>query len=220
MLHHIDFFPESLKDRPKKKLSEKPTIHPTCVIRNSKIGSWTSLGKDTRLNEVTFNDYSYTAGNVSIVYTTVGKFCSIANSARINPGNHPQWRVTQNHCTYRRIQYGFDIVEDEGFFQWRREHHCHIGHDVWIGHGAIIMPGVKIGIGAIIGSGAVVTKDVGDYEVAVGVPAVVIKRRFSEEVSEKLLSIAWWEWDRPTLERRFNDLLEVEVFVEKYFGQN
>ena len=217
MLHDIDYYPETLKDMPRKKLSETPTIHPSCVIRKSRIGSWTSLGKDTRLNEVTFDDYSYTAGNVSIAYATVGKFCSIANSTRINPGNHPQWRVTQNHCTYRRLQYGFDTVEDEDFFQWRRDHHCNIGHDVWMGHGAIIMPGVKIGIGAIIGSGAIVTKDIGDYEVAVGVPAKVIKRRFPEIISEKLLSIAWWDWDRATLEARFDDLLEVEAFVEKYY---
>ncbi len=53
-----------------------------------------------------------------------------------------------------------------------------IGHDVWIGHGAVIMPGVSIGTGAIIGSGAVMTKDIGPYEVAVGVAAKVIKEAF------------------------------------------
>ena len=217
MLYDFEYFPETLKDQPGRKLSETPTIHPTCIIKNSKIGSWTYLAKDTRFNEVIFDDYSYTAGNVSIAYTTVGKFCSIANSTRINPGNHPQWRVTQNHCTYRRIQYGFDSVEDEDFFQWRRRNNCNIGHDVWIGHGAIILPGVTVGTGAVIGAGAVVTKDVGNYEVAVGVPAKVIKRRFPEDLSEKLLAIAWWDWDRATLEARFVDLLDTEAFVEKYY---
>lgn len=220
MLFDIDIFPEDAKDAPKKMLSEKPTIHPSCKIRNSKIGGWTALGANTSLNEVVFDDYSYTAGNVSIVYASVGKFCSIANSTRINPGNHPQWRVTQHHSTYRRIQYGFDAVEDEEFFQWRRDHHCNIGHDVWMGHGAVIMPGVSIGHGAVIGSGAVVTKDVGPYEVAVGVPAKVIKRRFSEETSEKLLDIAWWDWDRETLENRFEELLHLDSFLEKYASES
>ena len=78
------------------------------------------------------------------------------------------------------------------------------------------MPGVKIGIGAVIGSGAVVTKDVGDYEVAVGVPAKVIKRRFPVHISEQLIKIAWWDWDRKKLESRFKELMEVESFIEKY----
>ena len=50
-----------------------------------------------------------------------------------------------------------------------------IGNDAWIGAGASILPGVTIGEYAIVGAGAIVTKDVGDYEVAVGVPAKVVK---------------------------------------------
>ena len=45
----------------------------------------------------------------------------------------------------------------------------------WIGAGAIILAGVRIGRYAVVGAGSVVTKDVGDYEVAVGNPARVIK---------------------------------------------
>lgn len=216
MLHRIDRFPEEPEHAGGKMLSEEPGIHPTCRIHNSEVGGWTALGPHTTIAESTFGDYSYTAGNVSIVYADVGKFCSIANSSRINPGNHPQWRVTQHHSTYRRIKYGFDTVNDEEFFNWRREHRCTIGHDVWIGHGAIIMPGVSVGTGAIIGSGAVVTKDVGPYEVAVGVAATVIKKRFADDVIDKLLATAWWDWDRPTLVERFHDLLDVPLFLEKY----
>ena len=130
-----------------------------------------------------------------------------------------QYKDEQNHLTYRRKQYGFDTKEDEEFFQWRRDHHCTIGHDVWIGHGAVIMAGVSIGHGAVIGSGAVVTKDVGNYEVAVGVPAKVIKKRFTDEQIEKLLEIAYWDWDRETLEKRFDDLFEINAFLEKYHSK-
>jgi phosphonate metabolism protein (transferase hexapeptide repeat family) len=134
---------------------------------------------------------------------------------RINPGNHPMGRVTQHHMTYRRTQYGFG-PDDAAFFDWRRAHRCTIGHDVWIGHGAIIMPGVSIGTGAVIGSGAVVTHDIPDYTIAVGVSARPLRLRFSEEIVAKLLQIAWWDWDRATLEARFDDLLDVEGFVRKY----
>ena len=51
----------------------------------------------------------------------------------------------------------------------------HIKKGAWIGAGASVLPGVTIGEYAIVGAGAIVTKDVGDYEVAVGVPAKVVK---------------------------------------------
>ena len=46
----------------------------------------------------------------------------------------------------------------------------------WIGAGATLLPGVTIGRSAIIGAASVVTHDVGDYEVAVGSPARIIKK--------------------------------------------
>lgn len=52
----------------------------------------------------------------------------------------------------------------------------HIKKGAWIGAGANILPGVTIGKNAIVGAGAIVTKDVGDFEVAVGIPAKVVKK--------------------------------------------
>ncbi len=52
----------------------------------------------------------------------------------------------------------------------------HIKKGAWIGAGASILPGVTIGEYAIVGAGAIVTKDVGDYEVAVGIPAKTVKK--------------------------------------------
>ena len=224
-MHYFEHFPappEGIEGKGgagtdgKGELGEEPLIHPSCRIRNSTIGPWTWLGEYTWLVDSSFGDYSYAAGNVQIIYTEVGKYCSIANSVRINPGNHPQWRVTQHHMTYRRKQYRLGDTDDLEFFQWRKDHNCVIGHDVWIGHGAVIMPGVKIGTGAVIGSGAVVTKDVGPYQVAVGVAAQVIKQRFPDEVIERLLESKWWDWDRAMLEERFEDLLHVDAFLNKY----
>ena len=215
-MRQIDHFPLPDPHAPERSLGEEPVIHPTCTIRNSRVGAWTVLGAHTSLVDSGFGDYSYTAGDVQIIYTEVGRYCSIASHVRINPGNHPQWRVTQHHMTYRRRQYGLGEKDDEAFFQWRKDHACRIGHDVWIGHGAVIMPGVSIGTGAVIGSGAVVTKDIGPYEVAVGVSAKVIKQRFPDAVVARLLESNWWDWDRATLEERFEDLLDMETFLHKY----
>jgi phosphonate metabolism protein (transferase hexapeptide repeat family) len=179
------------------------------------VGSWTEIGPHCHLAEARFDDYSYAADNVLIIYTAVGKFCSIASHVRINPGNHPMERVTQHHMTYRRSQYGFG-ADDTAFFDWRRADNCVIGHDVWIGHGATIMAGVTVGTGAVIGAGAVVTKDIAPYEIVGGVPAKRIRYRFPESMIEKLLAIAWWDWDRATLQARFDDLFNLEQFVAKY----
>lgn len=52
-----------------------------------------------------------------------------------------------------------------------------IREGVWIGANAVILPNVVIGKGAIVGAGAVVTKDVGDFDIAGGVPAKKIGSR-------------------------------------------
>lgn len=57
----------------------------------------------------------------------------------------------------------------------------YIGDDVWIGGRVIILPGVHVGNHVIIGAGAVVTKNVPDWAVVAGNPAVVKKMRKTEE---------------------------------------
>ena len=63
----------------------------------------------------------------------------------------------------------------------------HIMDYVWIGRRAIVLPGVIIGKGAIVGAGTVVSKNVPDYAVVVGNPAIVVKYRNLEKF-ESLLS--------------------------------
>ncbi|MBR4846234.1 MAG: acetyltransferase, partial [Bacteroidaceae bacterium] len=51
-----------------------------------------------------------------------------------------------------------------------------IGDNTWIGEGVTIMPGVTIGKGCVIGAHSIVNKSIPDYSVAVGSPAIVVKR--------------------------------------------
>ena len=62
-----------------------------------------------------------------------------------------------------------------------------IDDDVWIGQNAIILSGVHIGQGAVVGAGAVVTADIPPYAIVGGVPASVIKYRFSKNIIDYLL---------------------------------
>lgn len=200
-----------------KRLSENPTVHELAMVRDSKLGKWIEVGARTVIFESEMDDYSYVVQDSQIAYSTIGKFCSIASHARLNPGNHPLDRPALNHFTYRAAQ--FDLGEDDdGFFDWRRASPVSLGHDVWIGHGATVMPGVSIGTGAAIGSGAVVTKDIPPFAVAVGVPARPIRSRFADEVTQDLMEIAWWDWSHDELKKALQDFrqLGIEEFVEKY----
>lgn len=199
-------------------LSEEPAIHPSAHVRDSCLGPWTAVGARTTIAESSMGAYSYVVNDSSIMWSEIGKFCSIAAQTRLNPGNHPLDRVALHHFTYRSKGYQLADEDDHGFFAWRRSHQVVLGHDVWIGHGAVVLPGVRIGTGAAIGAGAVVSKEIPPFGVAVGVPARVIRFRFAENLREQLLAVAWWDSDREKLAAALPDFrsLPIEEFLEKY----
>jgi acetyltransferase-like isoleucine patch superfamily enzyme len=55
-----------------------------------------------------------------------------------------------------------------------------ISDDVWVGSCVTILKGVTVGKGAIIAAGALVINDVPDYAIVGGVPAKVIRYRFTD----------------------------------------
>ena len=195
-----------------------PRIDPTAVVKESTLGVWTAVGARNLIQESTLGDYSYTSGDCDIIYSTIGKFCSIASQVRINPGNHPLWRAALHHFTYRSRSYDLHPEDDGEFFDWRRAHPVLLGDDVWIGHGAVLLPGVKIGTGAVVGAGAVVTKDVRPFTIVAGVPAKFIRRRFSPELEEAFMRIRWWDWPHERLAETLEDFrkLNAEQFAAKY----
>ncbi|MGN6098286.1 MAG: chloramphenicol acetyltransferase [Bosea sp. (in: a-proteobacteria)] len=201
-----------------KKLGLEPVIDPTAKVSKATLGRYTEIGARTAFVESTLGDYSYVVNDANVIYTTIGKFCSIAAMTRINPGNHPMQRASQSHFSYRSSAYFDDAEDDAAFFDWRRAHAVTIGHDVWIGHGAIVLAGRSIGTGAVVAGGAVVTKDVPAYTIVAGNPARPIRRRFPEEIADRLQKLAWWDWEHERLREALNDFrnLSVEDFLDRH----
>ncbi|MFO0991221.1 MAG: CatB-related O-acetyltransferase [Hyphomicrobiales bacterium] len=119
----------------------------------------------------------------------------------IGLGIHPTERVSTHPAFYSaRQSYSNsksfcvdDSVEEFGAVE--------IGNDVWIGAGATLVDGIKVGNGAVIAAGAVVTANVAPYHIVGGVPARVIRARFTPEIVEFLEELRWWERDEAWLQR-------------------
>ncbi|CZF85976.1 Streptogramin A acetyltransferase [Grimontia marina] len=174
-----------------RTLHEEATICRDAVVTDSVLGRWTEVGERTLLEHFALQDFSYIGPDSEVANTEIGKFTSIASKVRINPGNHPWWRPTLHHFTYRPGKYGMEQLQQNGsekdseVFDWRKDNKVTIGHDVWIGHGVIILPGVTVGDGAIIGAASVVTKDVKSYIIVVGNPANILRPRFATRTQRK-----------------------------------
>lgn len=201
-----------------KKLGLEPLVHETARVVNSTLGRYTEVADRCRLDEVEMGDYSYIMQDGAVWCATIGKFANIAASVRINATNHPTWRPTLHHFTYRAADYFDGAENDHDFFSWRRDNRVTIGHDVWIGHGATVLPGVTVGDGAVIGAGAVVSRDVAPYTIVGGVPAKLIRERFPRSVAERMQALAWWDWDHDRLFAALEDFrhMDAEQFIEKY----
>ncbi|BCS89874.1 DapH/DapD/GlmU-related protein [Pseudodesulfovibrio sediminis] len=200
-------------------LDLSPAVDVTAEVTDSELGIYTEVLENCLVLESTLGDYSYLSHGCDVAYCDIGKFASIASQVRIGPTNHPMWRLTQHHFTYRSSRYGFG-KDDDWLFDWRRGQRTRIGHDVWIGHGATVLPGVTVGHGAVIGAGAVVSRDVAPYAIVGGVPARFIRDRFPAELHERLIHLAWWDWGHDLLGSALEDFrrLPVESFLEKYEG--
>ncbi|WP_426668526.1 DapH/DapD/GlmU-related protein [Mucilaginibacter sp. McL0603] len=94
-----------------------------------------------------------------------------------------------------------------------------IGHDVWIGENAIVLDGVNIGTGAVVAAGAVVTKDVAPYTIVGGVPAKIIKTRFSGSEIDCILNSKWWDKNEEWLIENYKSFNDISDFIKLVNGK-
>lgn len=190
------------------------------MYRGCKVGKFT-YGYDNLLKDFPMAD-------------RIGRYCSINGSARIF-NNHSMDCITTSPILDFPPFYSIDVyAERQALIAKYGKHHENasyqdsairdnrtvtIGNDVWIGANVVILPGVRIGDGAVLAAGAVVTKDVPAYAIVGGVPAKVIRYRFSEEMIHALLQIRWWDWSQEKIEANIEFFYDPAAFVQQFQEQ-
>ena len=195
------------------RTGDKQTIYLKNVITDDAIivGEYTMYNdfvNDPKLFEKNNVLYHYPINHDKLI---IGKFCSIACGARFLFNS-------ANHSLFSLSSYPFPIFYEEWGLKrenvadaWDNKGDIVIGNDVWIGYESVILAGVTIGDGAIIGTRAVVTKDVPPYTIVGGVPAKIIRKRYSDEIISELLHIKWWEWEKQKIAKHINAIQQGNI---------
>ncbi|MDZ7267386.1 MAG: acyltransferase [candidate division KSB1 bacterium] len=107
-------------------------------------------------------------------HANLGFNCEIFSASRVHVGKNVLlaayvYLVGGTHTFARR---DIPIIAQE-----RISHGITVGDNSWLGAHVVVFDGVTIGSECIIGAGAVVSRNVPDWQIAVGVPAKVVKDR-------------------------------------------
>lgn len=198
-LHGRGFIPKRIQKLSRQRYPEMDTLAKYYAIKylGMKIGKYTTGWKQ----------FVYERGCLA----RIGSFCTIAKNVHLTEGNHPQTYISVHQFLYSHF-YGF-VEEDKPELLPSKNGKVIIGNDVWIGRDVTILPSVEIGDGAIIGTGAVVNKNIPPYAIAVGVPAKVIKYRFSKEIIQQIEHIKWWDWEDKEIRENIGLFTDPKEFI-------
>jgi bifunctional UDP-N-acetylglucosamine pyrophosphorylase/glucosamine-1-phosphate N-acetyltransferase len=181
------------------EIGQDTIIHPQVIIEGaSRIGSGCTIHAWTRLRNVTIEDDVLIRNSTVIedclihARATVGPFSRLRMQAEIGEqaaiGNFVEVKKSKigkgtkaSHLTYLgdatlgdKVNIGAGTVTCN--YDGVKKHQTVIEDGVKIGSDTMLVAPVRVGRGSVTGAGAVVTKDIPPDSLAVGVPAVVIKK--------------------------------------------
>jgi virginiamycin A acetyltransferase len=168
-----------------KNISLKSFILTRNIGKGARIMGGVFISPDSFIGDFTYISGDEFGLNCSkILQCRIGKYCSVGQNFITLPTGH-NFHAVSTYPFLSLAGLGDDAIHKPII----------IGSDVWIGSNVIVLGGVTIHDGAVIGAGAIVTRDVPAYSIAVGNPAKVIKKRFSNDEIELLLKTKWWDKD-------------------------
>ena len=211
----------------KRKVKKK---HQVSFGRNTIVGFSTIfkgrnyIGNESVLRNSEIGYASYISDYSVFKNTKIGKYCSIGPNVKVVFGKHPSKDFVSTHPSFfsTRKQVGFSYTNKQLFKEFadfrdtEKKYSIVIENDVWIGAGVMIMDGVKIGNGAIVAAGSVVVKDVEPYTIVGGVPAKIIKNRFSSKEIDFLLEFKWWDKETNWLKKNSSIFNDVSHFMKTF----
>lgn len=182
----------------------------TSIDRESTFEGYNKIYRGAIISGSNIGRFTYIS-NAKVSGSDIGAFCSIGPEVIIGLSSHPtNWLSTHPAFYSLTLQAGATFAKHELFQHWTRPV---IGNDVWIGARAVILGGLTVGDGAIIAAGSVVTKNVEPYSIVGGVPAKLIKYRFSEHVIQQLIDWQWWNLPISVLEKIADKFTNKELWT-------
>jgi acetyltransferase-like isoleucine patch superfamily enzyme len=181
------------------------------IDKNALIDNTVNIGKNCDIRgKVSIGKHTYVNNGTLIASGSIGSYCSIGYNTQIGLFEHPTDLLSTSPKVYKSKIFQSNLWPIDDVLMPPK-----IGNDVWIGSNSIILQNVIISNGAIIAAGSVVTKDVPPYAIVAGVPAKVIKYRFSEKSINLLNKLNWYNWSEEFLESKLSLLIDVEKNYEK-----
>lgn len=175
--------------------------------------------RGVKIKEAMVGAHTYIAAHTEIENAEIGKFCSIADHCRIGMSGHAiDFLSTSPVFTQKMNALQVCWINKDVFEHKTEEERVVVGNDVWVGSHVLIKGGVHIGDGACIAAGAVVVKDVPPYAIVGGVPAQIIKYRFTAEMILKLEKINWWNWNEEQIKENITLFQTNKIDMDSLIG--
>ncbi len=179
------------------RLGRNVGLDPATEVYGSELEGDSRVQTRCYLNRVNLGRYSYIARESHLDDVRLGAFTSVGPRCLLGLGEHPADRGSTAPVFYSTLAQCGAAFAPVSTFAERRP--IVVGHDVWLGAGVFVRDSVTIGDGAIVAAGAVVVRDVPPYAVVAGVPARILRHRFTPDVVARLLALQWWRWDESRL---------------------